>query len=169
MLTLIRCPFHPLVTTVARKRLQSFCQKCRWQVTPKYAYIFDPMKSEKADYAAVQAWCGNLSGNKLTRNSSSNTQSQSSQLIEPLWTDSGLKSGISVHELISTSKKRKKKVQAGNEVLNILPKSLHLRKELPLQNEFLHFLLLFPDHFGCLFRLISAFLLAIKKVRSFDV
>ena len=27
----------PCVTTVARKRPQSFCQNCRWQVTDKYA------------------------------------------------------------------------------------------------------------------------------------
>ena len=40
---------------------------------------------------------------------------QSSQLAEPVWTDPALKSGISVHELTSTSKKKKKKVQAGNE------------------------------------------------------
>ena len=45
---------------------------------------------------------GTLSGNKLTRNSSGNILSQSSQLDEPLWTDSGLKSGISVRELVST-------------------------------------------------------------------
>ena len=31
-------PFHPRVTAVARKRSQPFCQKCRWQVTDKYAY-----------------------------------------------------------------------------------------------------------------------------------
>ena len=55
VLTLIWCPFHPLVTAVARERLQSFCQKCRWQVTPKHAYTLDPTKSEWADYAAVQA------------------------------------------------------------------------------------------------------------------
>ena len=30
--------FHPRVTTVARKRSRSFCQKCRWQVTAKHAY-----------------------------------------------------------------------------------------------------------------------------------
>ena len=30
-------PFHPRVTTVARKRPQSFRQKCRWQVTAKHA------------------------------------------------------------------------------------------------------------------------------------
>ena len=30
---LFRYPFHPRVTTVAHKKSQSFCQKCRWQVT----------------------------------------------------------------------------------------------------------------------------------------
>ena len=35
---LLRDPFHPHVTTVARKRSRSFCQKCRWQVTAKHAY-----------------------------------------------------------------------------------------------------------------------------------
>ena len=35
---LFRYPFHPRVTTVARKRPRSFCQKCRWQVTAKHAY-----------------------------------------------------------------------------------------------------------------------------------
>ena len=40
---------------------------------------------------------------------SGNTWLQSSQLAEPLGTDPGLRSGISVHELISTSKKRKEK------------------------------------------------------------
>ena len=29
---LFRYPFHPRVTEVARKRLRSFCRKCRWQV-----------------------------------------------------------------------------------------------------------------------------------------
>ena len=29
--------FHPCVTTVARKRPQSFCQKCRWQIRAKQA------------------------------------------------------------------------------------------------------------------------------------
>ena len=31
---------------VAHKRPRSLCQKCRWQVTPKHAYTFDPTKSE---------------------------------------------------------------------------------------------------------------------------
>ena len=84
VLTLIWCPFNPCVTAMARKRPQSFCQKCRWQVTPKHAYTLDLLKSEWADYAAIQAECGNLSGNELTRNSSGNTRLQSSQLAEPL-------------------------------------------------------------------------------------
>ena len=46
VLTLIQCLFHPRVTTVARKRPWSFCQKYRWQVTAKHAYTLDPMKSE---------------------------------------------------------------------------------------------------------------------------
>ena len=70
------------------------------------------MKSEWADYAVVQGECGNLSENELTHNSSGTTQSQSSQLAEPLWTYPSLKSGISLWELISTLKK---KVQAENE------------------------------------------------------
>ena len=77
------------LTAVTRKGPRSFCQKCRWHFTPKHAYCLDPTKSEWADYAAVQAQCGNQSGNQLTRNSSGNTRSQSSQLAEPLWTDPG--------------------------------------------------------------------------------
>ena len=72
----------------------------------QHVYTLDPTKSEWADYAAVRAECGNLSGNELTRNSSENTQSQSSQLAEPLWTDPGLQSGISLRELISLKKKK---------------------------------------------------------------
>ena len=34
---LFRYPFHPRVTAAARKRSRSFCQKCWWQVTAKYA------------------------------------------------------------------------------------------------------------------------------------
>ena len=117
MLTLIQCPFEPRVTAVARKRPRPFCQKCRWQVTSKRAYILDPTKSQWADYAHyadyIQAECGNRPGNELIRNSSRNTYSQSSQLAEPLWTHLGLKSGISVRELISTLKKKKKKRRRG--------------------------------------------------------
>ena len=104
----MRCPFHPRVTTVARKRPRSSCPKYRWQVTPKHAYTLDPTKSEWADYAAVQAKNGNLSGNELTRNLTGNIRPQSSQLAEPLWTDPDKKSEISVREL-----KKKEEKSAG--------------------------------------------------------
>ena len=97
----------PNITTVARKRPCPFCQKCRWQATPKHTYTLDPAQSELADYAAVQAQCASLSGNELTCNSSENTQPQSSQLAELLWTDPGLKRGISKRVLISIKKKKK--------------------------------------------------------------
>ena len=43
--------------------------------------------------------CVNLSGNEFTRNLSGNIRLQPSQIAEPLWTDPGIKSGISVREL----------------------------------------------------------------------
>ena len=70
--------------------------------TLTHAYTLDPKKSEWADYAAVQAQCENLSRNELICNLSGNIRPRSSQLAEPLWTDPGIKSGISVHELTST-------------------------------------------------------------------
>ena len=45
---------------------------------------------------------GTYQGNELTRNSSGFTRSQSSQLAEPLWTDTGLNCGTGVREQIST-------------------------------------------------------------------
>ena len=69
---------------------------------------------------------------ELTCNSSGNShsQSQSSQLAEPPWPHLGLKSGINVHKLITTLKK---KVQVGNELSSVLPKSSHTRKRPPLR------------------------------------
>ena len=50
---------------------------------------------------------GSYPQNELTRNLSGNIRLQSSQLADPLWTDPGIKSEISVRELISASKKKK--------------------------------------------------------------
>ena len=44
-------PFHPCVTAGARKRSQSFCQKCRWQVTAKHTCIH-------LTYADCMKWHG---------------------------------------------------------------------------------------------------------------
>ena len=58
---------------------------------------------------SVGTYQKNKQKNERTRNLSGNIRSQSSQLAESLWTDPGIKSGISVRELISTLKKKKKK------------------------------------------------------------
>ena len=50
---------------------------------------------------------GTYPENKLTHNLPENTRPQSFKLTEPLCTDHGLKSGISVCRLISTSKNKK--------------------------------------------------------------
>ena len=60
---------------------------------------------------------------------------QSSQAVEPLWTDPGIKRGISVHKLISTAKIQNPKAQVENEWSNILPKSSQARKKPPLVDQ----------------------------------
>ena len=52
---------------------------------------------------------GTCLNNELIHNLSGNIQPQSSQLAKPLWIDPGIKSGISVYELMSTSKNKKQK------------------------------------------------------------
>ena len=128
-MTLIQCPFYPCVTAEACKRHWSFCQKCRWQVTIKHTYTLDPVKLVWAHYAAVQAYVGTYLETSSQVTLSGNIQPQLSQLTKPLWTDPGIKSGICVHKLISTSKE--KKAHAGNEWLNILPKSSQVRTKPP--------------------------------------
>ena len=53
---------------------------------------------------------------------------QLSQLAEPLWTGPGLKSGISVCDLLQ---KKKKKKQAENELSNIVPGFSHSGRKPP--------------------------------------
>ena len=99
---------------MARKRPRPFCAKCRWHFTPTHAYALNPTKSEWAYYAAS---VGTYPGNELTRNLSGSTQSQSSQLAEPLWTDPGLKSGTTVSKLISTLKRERERRTGGERIV----------------------------------------------------
>ena len=65
---------------------------------------------------------------QLTSNLSGNIRKQSSQPAEPLWTVPVIKSGISMRNLIATSKKEvKKRGGGGSEWWNILQKSSHAR------------------------------------------
>ena len=99
-------PPLPRVSVVARKRPRSFSKNCRWQVTSEDAYTFEPTKSEWADYNR----CPGIVWDPIRKRAHTQlVREHSSQLAEPLWTDPGLKSGISVHELISTKKKKKGK------------------------------------------------------------
>ena len=95
--TLIRCPVHPRVTAVARKRSRLFCQKCRWQVTTKHAYSW-PTKSSGLTMPLSKHSVGTYQETN-SHATHQGTLGQSSQLAKPLWTDSSLKSGISVRKL----------------------------------------------------------------------
>ena len=53
---LFRYPFHPRVTAVVRKRSQSFCQKCRWQVTAKNTYTLPMWLWMKWNCNLVHGW-----------------------------------------------------------------------------------------------------------------
>ena len=92
MLTLIRCPFHPRVTAVACKRSRSFCQKCRWRVTPNTHTPLTQRSRSGLTMPLSRHSAGTYPENELTRNLSGNIRPQSSQLAEPLWTDPGIKS-----------------------------------------------------------------------------
>ena len=99
----------PRVTAGAHKRPRSFCRKCRWLHRNTHV-IFDlnPTKSEWIDYSIMSRHSTRTyQGNELTRNSSGNAQPQSSQFAEPLKSDPGLNSGISVRELMSTHTHKK--------------------------------------------------------------
>ena len=68
-----------------------------------------------ADYA-VHEECGNNQGNDLTRSSSGNARTQSSQLAEPLWTDPWPKRMALVRACRSSLKMIK--ARAGNDSSN---------------------------------------------------
>ena len=105
VLTLIRCPFHPRVTAVARERPRSFCQKCRWQV---HLNTHRPLTQRSRSGLTMPLFRHSKGTYQETTSHATrqgNTRPQSSQFAEPLWTDPGLRSGISMRDLISTSKK----------------------------------------------------------------
>ena len=109
MLTLIRCPFHPRVTAVARKRPRSFYKSAGGRLHLNTHTLFTQRSRSRLTLPLSRHSVGTYQENELTRNSSRNTQPESSQVAEPLWTDPGSKSEISVRELISAQKKKKKK------------------------------------------------------------
>ena len=124
----IRCPFHPRVITVTRKRPRSFCQKRRWQVTPKHAYPLT-QRSRSGLSMPSRPSVGTFQGNESTGNSSVNTRLQSSQLDDPLWSDPGLRSGLSAQADLYMKKKKKQNRRRGSNHLNFPRKSSQAKKE----------------------------------------
>ena len=53
---LFQYPFQPRVTAVARKTSQSFCLKCRWQVTAKHTYTLPMWLWMKWHCNLVHGW-----------------------------------------------------------------------------------------------------------------
>ena len=105
MLTLIRCPFHLALPQWHAKDPGHSAKNAGGRLHLK----MHTSLTQRSRSGLSKHRVGAYQGNELTRNSSGNTRPQSSQLAEPLWTDPGVKSGISVREPISISKKKKKK------------------------------------------------------------
>ena len=104
VLALIRYPFHPRVTAVAGKRSGHSAKSAGGRL---HLNTHTPLTHRSRSGLTIPLSRHSV-GNELTRNSSGNTRLQSSQLAEPPWTDLGLKSGISLRELIFTLNNNKK-------------------------------------------------------------
>ena len=73
-------PFHPHITAVGHKRSQSFCQKCRWQVTAKHAYTWCIHVALHEVTWCMVVWCTQ----NLCRDGLCGT-SHASTVSTPLW------------------------------------------------------------------------------------
>ena len=97
MLTLIRCPFHSRVTAVAPKDpgQSTRCAGDRLHLNTR-----TPLTQPSPSGLTLPLFrhCVGTYPETSSRATCQGTIGQSSQLAEPLWTDSCIKSGISVHE-----------------------------------------------------------------------
>ena len=104
---LIRCPFHPRVTAVTVKHPGNFTKSAGdWLHLNTYTPSTERSRSGLTmPLSRYSVEIYQATNSHATRQG--NSRPQSSQLAEPLWTDPGLKSEISVRELISIQKKKK--------------------------------------------------------------
>ena len=107
VLTLIRCPFHPVLPQLHIKGPGHSAKSAGGRL---HLNSHTPLTQRSRSGLTMPL---SRHGVGLTRNSSGNTRLQSSQLAKPLWTDPGVNSGISLRELISTLKKKEKKSAGG--------------------------------------------------------
>ena len=98
------------VTAVEHKRPRSFCQKCRWQVTPKHAYTLT-QRSRSGLAMLSRHSVGALSG----KTSSHNTRQETLDRRLSSLSHCGLimKTWNWCARVIATSKKKKKKHRRG--------------------------------------------------------
>ena len=123
VLTLIWCPFHPCVTAVIRKRPRSFCKSASGRL---HLNMHTPLTQRSRSGLTMPL--SRRSVGTYPETSSHATYQETLghsclSLLTYLWTDPGLKSGISVRAL-SPLKRQQQKGQAGNELSNILQKIL---------------------------------------------
>ena len=100
----------PRVTVEARKRPRSFCQKCRWQVTPL------TQRNQSGLTMLSRHSVGTYQGNELTRNPAGIIRPESSQLPELLWTDLGLNKSNSCARADLHLRKKQKSTSAGGKI-----------------------------------------------------
>ena len=82
-------PVPSCVTTVACKRPRSFCQKCRWKVTPKHVYLYTWPDKIRVGWLC----CPGIVWEPIRKTSSHTTRQVilGHLLAEPLWTDPSIK------------------------------------------------------------------------------
>ena len=125
VLTLIRCPFHPVLPQWHIKGLGHSAKIAGGVLHLNIRSCAFDLRLTTLSRNSV----GTYQGNERTRNSSGNARPQSFQLAESLWTNPGLWNRNFARKLISTSKKTKQnkqqqqqqKPQAGNALSNLPP------------------------------------------------
>ena len=110
-------PSPSRVNSVACKTPLLFCQKYRWQVKTKHAYTLDPKGLTMVSRHSV----GTYQGSKFTHILSNNTGPHCPSLLSHC----GLILAESVELVHTSSSPPQQKAQAGNDLSNFPPKSLH--------------------------------------------
>ena len=123
MLTLIRCPFHP-TPVLLQWHVKDPGHSAKSAGDRLHLKTHTPLTQRSRSGLTMPLCRGSVGTYPET------SSHETCQLAEPLWTDSGLKSGICAREPMSTSTTTTK-AQAGNEWSNILPKSSQARKKPP--------------------------------------
>ena len=129
MLTFMWCPFYPCVTTVTCKRPQSFCQSTGGRLHLNMLTPFTQRSWSELTMLLSRHSVGTyqeMSSRKLVKEHSVTDISAHWAIVDWSWPKEwNLCARADLHF------KKKKKVQAGKELSNTLPKSLHVRKKSP--------------------------------------